>query len=589
MIDLRQQSKDILLAELEAAGARFKNNQIYCPFHSDENPSGSVFQGDDGVWRYRCFGCDARGDSFDIEAKRTRKPLSEVLKKYSQKPSVKTKPNNDATFAGWEEVYSYLQRKFGGQLGRLYEYREASGNYVQHMIRWVRSDGKKEMRPAIETDGNVLMKFPAKRVLYRLPEIMNDKFIIVVEGEKKCDLLADYGFQATTSSGGALSASKTDWTPLAGKQVIIWPDGGTAGEKYSLAVQEFLQPLIPIVQIGIIDPAKLDLIDGEGVDDYIKQLKVVNYNDTEIKHAVITAIDRAERTTGPATELAHYYDLIFNGKLRSVETGLPTVDKLLQFSPDTLNLVVGSPGASKSLLMLQLSARWIESGYRTAVYELEKTKIFHLNRVLAQRAGESNLTKSRWVEANEEAVREYFNQHKEYLDMIGRYIWTNSEKVVTQNNVIEWVTQRAENGFKILVIDPATIATRTAEPYKSDELFVQNLLGCARKHQVTIFLVLHPSKVINVMPDLMAISGGSSYNRYSDNAIWLENHNEGKMSRVATCCGTTEIQHNRTLWILKSRDGSGTGIKLAMDFDKTNLCLSEQGIILRKQSQANTA
>jgi hypothetical protein len=32
-----------------------------CPFHSDEHPSFSVFQGKDGFWHYKCFVCDSCG------------------------------------------------------------------------------------------------------------------------------------------------------------------------------------------------------------------------------------------------------------------------------------------------------------------------------------------------------------------------------------------------------------------------------------------------------------------------------------------------------------------------------------------------
>ncbi len=44
-----------------------------------------------------------------------------------------------------------------------------------------------------------------------------------------------------------------------------------------------------------------------------------------------------------------------------------------------------------------------------------------------------------------------------------------------------------------------------------------------------------------------------------------------------------ETQHDRTLWILKSRDGSGTGSRIAFQFDTANLTLRELGRVEKKQ------
>ncbi|WP_446808492.1 toprim domain-containing protein [Methylomonas sp. 2BW1-5-20] len=49
---------------------------------------------------------------------------------------------------------------------------------------------------------------------------------------------------ATTAMGGALTAiEKTDWSPLAGKIVAVWPDNDDAGSKYAQAVIAKLQSM----------------------------------------------------------------------------------------------------------------------------------------------------------------------------------------------------------------------------------------------------------------------------------------------------------------------------------------------------------
>lgn len=65
------------------------------------------------------------------------------------------------------------------------------------------------------------------------------------EGEKAADALRSIGLTATTSAHGAKSADKTDWRPLAGKEVILWPDNDAAGRTYIESVIAILTKLTP--------------------------------------------------------------------------------------------------------------------------------------------------------------------------------------------------------------------------------------------------------------------------------------------------------------------------------------------------------
>ena len=62
--------------------------------------------------------------------------------------------------------------------------------------------------------------------------------VVICEGEKAAEAAAAIFPKsiATTSSGGAGAAAKTDWTPLARRSVLIWPDHDAAGEKYAREV-----------------------------------------------------------------------------------------------------------------------------------------------------------------------------------------------------------------------------------------------------------------------------------------------------------------------------------------------------------------
>jgi putative DNA primase/helicase len=66
--------------------------------------------------------------------------------------------------------------------------------------------------------------------------------VVLVEGEKCAQALIDAGIVATTAMHGANApVDKTDWSPLAGKAVLIWPDRDKPGWEYAtLAAQAIL-------------------------------------------------------------------------------------------------------------------------------------------------------------------------------------------------------------------------------------------------------------------------------------------------------------------------------------------------------------
>ncbi|WP_395462942.1 AAA family ATPase [Wolbachia endosymbiont of Cantharis cryptica] len=75
---------------------------------------------------------------------------------------------------------------------------------------------------------------PEIRPLYNIPGILKSDKVILVEGEKCAEALIEQGITATTAMSGANTPiDKTDWTPLKGKHIIIWPDNDEAGKKYA--------------------------------------------------------------------------------------------------------------------------------------------------------------------------------------------------------------------------------------------------------------------------------------------------------------------------------------------------------------------
>lgn len=149
------------------------------------------------------------------------------------------------------------------------------------------------------------MRMPEPRPLYNLPAIAAADAVVLVEGEKCADALMQLGIAATTAMGGAATAiDKTDWTPLAGKTVAVWPDHDEAGARYAAAAIQKLASIgatVRRVSVPQDKPAKWDAADAvaEGFD--VEALLRASQPVTDIAAAPALDITRwraADRFTG---------------------------------------------------------------------------------------------------------------------------------------------------------------------------------------------------------------------------------------------------------------------------------------------------
>jgi putative DNA primase/helicase len=124
---------------------------------------------------------------------------------------------------------------FRGRPSVSWVYRTAEGGITGYVHRFVTSDGGKEILPCVwsthPTRGNAWKwrQWDQPRPLYRLEALAEaaDRPVLVVEGEKCADAAAGVvkgAYWVTTWSGGGNAVHKADFTPLAGRRVIVWPD-----------------------------------------------------------------------------------------------------------------------------------------------------------------------------------------------------------------------------------------------------------------------------------------------------------------------------------------------------------------------------
>jgi hypothetical protein len=96
--------------------------------------------------------------------------------------------------------------------------------------------------------------------LYGLDTLGDARQVIVVEGEKCRDALAgETGRTVLSWAGGTQGVKHTDWSPLAGRNVVIWPDAdapglGTANEIAAILVD--LGATVRVIDVMRDDPPK---------------------------------------------------------------------------------------------------------------------------------------------------------------------------------------------------------------------------------------------------------------------------------------------------------------------------------------------
>lgn len=202
-------------------GQRTKDNEIlvHCCSHNDPNPSLSVTL-KDGKLLVKCFaGCEQSN-------------VIEDLRALSLWPT----SGNDSNGNGVPEAWKGKPRTC------LYEYRGMGKELLGLVARFDGQDGK-DVVPFFKRDGGKWKAgaAPVPRPLYglhKLPE--HQGLVIICEGEKATDAaqIMAPDCVSMTWPGGSNAVSKADFSPLAGRNVVIWPDADEPGLKAARDVAE---------------------------------------------------------------------------------------------------------------------------------------------------------------------------------------------------------------------------------------------------------------------------------------------------------------------------------------------------------------
>lgn len=166
----------------------------------------------------------------------------------------------------------------------VWEYQLATGETVGAIARWdARGSARKLILPIV-WDGEQFISsgIPAPRPLYQAPAISANLTapVLIVEGERSVDGAMKHvgdGFIVTTWIGGTGNWSYADWSILAGREVVIWPDNDDAGVTTAQSIAERLREIdcrVAVVELPTDLPEKWDLADDipEGKDGMVMDL-----------------------------------------------------------------------------------------------------------------------------------------------------------------------------------------------------------------------------------------------------------------------------------------------------------------------------
>lgn len=167
-----------------------------------------------------------------------------------------------------------------GKPSAVWTYRDAAGAVLLHVARFDTPTGKQVLPLTLRRDAGRLSwmwkGLDAPRPLYRLDALAGLGPVLIAEGEKAADAAARLlpGFIASTSPNGSSGAGAADWSPLAGRRVVIWRDHDAPGERYAADVKRLalqagaasvrVAELAPLAALrGAELPAGFDAADAE--------------------------------------------------------------------------------------------------------------------------------------------------------------------------------------------------------------------------------------------------------------------------------------------------------------------------------------
>lgn len=298
-------------ARLQKDGREFR---ACCPLHAEDTASFTIFLGRAGHQLAHCFGCGFHGDVIDfvreIEGVDFR-AACDILGGWKESSRHRPAPRSNGhdtdpyagftisvppdnappiqpgarspailnpkrcTPAGRPSVVHYTPTLVHPYPGLGYVLRiDIGARKFTPAILWMKN-------PAIGFEGWSHGSMPEPRPLYGLQSLASkpNAQVLIVEGEKCADASAAIlkGLATLSWCGGGKAWRKTDWTPLAGRRVVLWPDNDWPNQKTGISaglqtMQEIGAHLVGIgCAVKLIEPPGAERSDHWDIADAIEE------------------------------------------------------------------------------------------------------------------------------------------------------------------------------------------------------------------------------------------------------------------------------------------------------------------------------
>jgi hypothetical protein len=288
---------------------------------------------------------------------------------------------------------------------------------------------------------------------------------------------------------------------------------------------------------------------------------------------------------GASSELDAYMTGIIEGRIYNVPFPWDAMTNATQaLQPGSFCLLGGDPGVGKTFAILQSLRHWHANGHNPAVFFAEKDRKFYMRRLLAQLEGNGNLVNLEWIKSNPEAARGALARHREYIEELGKSVWTKQSGKLSLELMTGWILDRARDGHRVIVIDPITAVDPGAERWSKESDFVQRCQDLMNEYGLSLLLTTHPKQSSGKAGGTTSghdAAGGAAYFRFVDSMIWFT---RAKQPRRVECNhpigGMTIAKTSHFARLLKTREGMGAGWEIAYDFT-SSLTFTEYGVVMK--------
>ena len=510
------------------------NQKVKCPscqppHKAHDNPLSVTIENGTAVWN--CHHCGFKGTTMR-KSNYLSNNFKPAPKKQYVRPSTPTDINTPAT------LYSYFSER-----GISKETVNKKGIYVaeKYWMAFPYLDGNNEViNIKYRTKDKKFKQSPnAQRSLYNYERAKDATSVIFVEGEMDVLTLIECGFDnAVTLPDGAPKEAKfnekdarftaLETCPLKAKKIILFTDNDQAGKSlHSELLHRFGKDQCWYVEY----PS--DCKDANEI--------LLKHGANKVRECVENAVAYPVDGLYKANE---YYGSVldlYNGNYaKPIEIGYANLDKIYKVMRGTFHVITGIPNHGKSSWLDQMLIKISEQhNWRYAVYSPEHSTQMHLRRLVqlkVQKAFDEGFVNRMTKEELQEGLkwindRFYFMESKEATPDIDQIL------SIAKGSVLKY-------GCDALVIDPYNEVSAVRKGNAREDEHIRDFISKAKRfaqvHNVTIFVVAHPTKLPKgndgsyLPPTAYDISGASHWSNQSDAILTIHRDFDENSIQVIT-------------------------------------------------------